>query len=323
MVDHSGVVSLQALRNQMGMSERDIEHRKEMIGLDASDVRRLVALRELIGPRVEEFTSDFFSRLAGLDEARGMMANRAVADRARRLKRDHVAAMVGGDYGAAYVEQRLELALLYSKVGLDARTFLAAFHHMLNGISVAIMQAADKPMDGFEAVMSLNKIAFFDIGIIVDVLVFERERVIRQQQEAIHELSTPVLQIRDRMLLLPLIGLIDTHRARLITENLLHSIRSKRAKVAVMDITGVATIDSRVANHLIQTITAARLMGARVIVTGLSADVAQSLVALGIELTKLVSVGDLQGGIEDAERLLGYRVVRVSPGAGPQSSLDE
>jgi rsbT co-antagonist protein RsbR len=73
--------------------------------------------------------------------------------------------------------------------------------------------------------MSLKKVAFFDIGIIVDILVFERERIIRQQQEPIRELSTPVLQIRDRLLLLPIIGIIDTHRTRMITENLLHAVR--------------------------------------------------------------------------------------------------
>jgi rsbT co-antagonist protein RsbR len=79
-----------------------------------------------------------------------------------------------------------------------------------------------------------------------------------------------------------------------------------------MDITGVATIDSKVANHLIQTVTAARLMGAQVIVTGLSSEVAQSLVVLGIDFAKLNTVGDLQGGIEEAERLLGYRSVQVA-----------
>ncbi|HEY3252748.1 MAG TPA: STAS domain-containing protein, partial [Polyangiaceae bacterium] len=167
------------------------------------------------------------------------------------------------------------------------------------------------PLEGFEAFMSLKKVAFFDIGIIVDVMVFERERVIHQQQDAIRELSTPVLQIRDRLLLLPIIGVIDTHRARLITESLLRAIRANRAKVVVMDITGVATIDSKVANHVIQTVTAAKLMGATVIVTGLSAEVAQSLVVLGIDLAKLNTVGDLQGGLEEAELLLGYHVVRA------------
>ena len=107
--------------------------------------------------------------------------------------------------------------------------------------------------------------------------------------------------------------MIDTHRARLVTEGLLRAIRANRAKVVVMDVTGVATIDSKVANHLIQTVTAAKLMGATVIVTGLSAEVAQSLVALGIDLTKLNTVGDLQGGLEEGERLLGYRVSMAEP----------
>ena len=84
-----------------------------------------------------------------------------------------------------------------------------------------------------------------------------------------------------------------------------------------MDITGVATIDSKVSNHLLQTVTAARLMGAHVIVTGLSAEVAQSLVALGIELSKLNTVGDLQGGLEEAERILGYSVLTTAGDAGP------
>jgi rsbT co-antagonist protein RsbR len=119
-----------------------------------------------------------------------------------------------------------------------------------------------------------------------------------------------VLQIRDRLLLLPIIGVIDTHRARLITDGLLHAIRDTRAKVVVMDVTGVATIDTKVANHLLQTVAAARLMGAHVIVTGLSSDVAQALVGLGLDLAQLDTAGDLQGGIEEAERILGYRTVR-------------
>jgi rsbT co-antagonist protein RsbR len=165
------------------------------------------------------------------------------------------------------------------------------------------------PQAGFDIFMSLKKVAFFDIAIIVDTLIDERERVIRAQQEAIRELSTPVIQIRDRLLILPMIGMIDSERALQLTENLLQAIRANRARVVVMDITGVAAVDSKVANHLIQTVAAARLMGATVIVTGLSADVAQALVALGVDLGRINTIGDLQGGLEEAERLLGYKVV--------------
>ena len=139
--------------------------------------------------------------------------------------------------------------------------------------------------------------------------VRERERIIREQQEAIRELSTPVLQVRERLLILPIIGLIDPHRARQLTEQLLRGIRANRAKVVVIDITGVAAMDANVANHLVLTVESARLLGARVIVTGLSPEIAQTLVNIGVDLGKMNTVGDLQGGIEEAERLLGYKVV--------------
>jgi rsbT co-antagonist protein RsbR len=141
--------------------------------------------------------------------------------------------------------------------------------------------------------------------------VQERERIIRQQQEAIRELSTPVLPVRERLLILPIIGVIDPQRARQLTEQLLRGIRNNRAKVAVMDITGVPAIDSSVANHLVQTVESARLLGATVIVTGLSPEIAQTLVTIGVDLGKITTVGDLQGGIEEAERLLGYKVILI------------
>jgi rsbT co-antagonist protein RsbR len=145
--------------------------------------------------------------------------------------------------------------------------------------------------------------------------VQERERIIRQQQEAIRELSTPVLQVRDRLLILPIIGVIDPQRARQLTEQLLRGIRANRAKVVVVDITGVPSVDATVANHLVQTVDASRLMGANVIVTGLSSEIAQTLVTIGVDLGKINAVGDLQGGIEEAERLLGYKVIMTGESA--------
>jgi rsbT co-antagonist protein RsbR len=149
--------------------------------------------------------------------------------------------------------------------------------------------------------------------------VQERERIIRQQQEAIRELSTPVLQVRERLLILPIIGVIDPQRARQLTEQLLRGIRANRAKVVVIDITGVPAVDATVANHLVQTVDASRLMGATVIVTGLSSEIAQTLVTIGVDLTKMKTIGDLQGGIEEAERLLGYKVTMMQ--APPEQAL--
>jgi rsbT co-antagonist protein RsbR len=121
-----------------------------------------------------------------------------------------------------------------------------------------------------------------------------------------------VLQVRERLLILPMIGVIDPQRARQLTEQLLRGIRTNRAKVVVIDITGVAAMDVTVANHMVQTVEASRLLGATVIVTGLSPEIAQTLVTIGVDLGKMNTVGDLQGGIEQAERLLGYKVVTLA-----------
>ncbi len=147
--------------------------------------------------------------------------------------------------------------------------------------------------------------------------VDERERVIRQQQDALRELSTPVLQVRERLLILPIIGVLDAERARQLTQQLLTGIRTHRAKVVVIDTTGVPDVDESVANHLVQTVDASRLMGASVIITGLSPLIAQTLVTIGVDLSKMDTIGDLQGGLEEAERLLGYAVTRQNGLAGP------
>ena len=164
----------------------------------------------------------------------------------------------------------------------------------------------DRVLDAYEP--AANRIA----NTVAVSFVEERERVIRQQQDALRELSTPVLQVRERLLILPIIGVLDTQRAQQLTEQLLRGIRTHRAKVVVIDITGVPDVNETVADHLVRAVDASRLMGAGVIITGLSSDIAQTLVAIGVDLDKMNTVGDLQGGIEEAERTLGFTVTRTA-----------
>jgi rsbT co-antagonist protein RsbR len=176
-----------------------------------------------------------------------------------------------------------------------ARSLFAKYH--------ADFTKLNRVLDAYEP--AANRIA----NTVAVSFVRERERVIREQQEAIRVLSTPVLPVRERLLILPVIGTVDPLRARQLTEQLLRGIRTNRARVVVMDITGVPAMDATVANHLVLTVEASRLLGATVIVTGLSPELAQTLVNIGVDLSKMNTVGDLQGGIEEAERLLGYKVV--------------
>jgi rsbT co-antagonist protein RsbR len=300
------------------VTEHDIERWKQIAGIEPDDVTRIGALKDVIVPRLDQHVGAFFDALAKFGAGQLLFAKHSAIEEARRRKREHLQAMLSGKYDRRYVEERIVLGLMYSEYGVEAREFMGAFQRLLRSMSEDIVKKFPGDVTvAFANYMSLAKIGTFDRSIICDVLIAERERTISLQRQAIRELSTPVLQVRDQILILPIIGLLDSDRASRLTRDLLAAIRATRCKIVVMDITGVAAVDSRVANHMIQTVAAARLMGSRVIITGLSADVAQALVALGIDLSGIDTKSDLQSGLERAERSLGYRVIRSGDAAPP------
>lgn len=132
--------------------------------------------------------------------------------------------------------------------------------------------------------------------------------LIAQQSRSLLELSTPVINLLEGILLLPLIGVVDTLRAQQIMENLLQAIVANESRVAMLDITGVPIIDTQVAQHLMKTVAAARMLGAEVILTGISPESAQILVTLGIDMRAIRTLGSLQAGIREAFRLIGKQI---------------
>lgn len=303
---------------EMEITERDVVRRKEFLEFREEDAETLRKLNEIAQKYADPVIEDLYRHFHSFEETKAFFHDPKVLERVKRLQKEYFLRLTQGDYGADYVSNRLRIGTVHERINLAPKWYLGAYNFYLRAVVKWLQEAfAHNPQAAFSSFLSLMKLVFLDIGLAMDTYIFARDTTMRKQQEAIRELSTPVLQIRDRLLLLPIIGVIDSQRAQLITGGLLQSIRANRAKVVVMDVTGVATIDSKVANHLLQTITAARLMGAAVIVTGLSPEVAQALVALGIDLGKFNTVGDLQGGIEQAERMLGYRVIQT--GAEPVS----
>jgi rsbT co-antagonist protein RsbR len=308
----------QLLPHEMEIDEEEVARRKEFLQFRDEDAQVLKGLGEIARKYADPVIEEFYQHILTFEETQAFFRDPKVLERVKRQQREYFLRLTEGEYGADYVANRLRIGTVHERIKLAPKWYLGMYNFYLRLVANRLLEAFPKePAKAFSSFLTLMKLVFLDIGLAVDTYIYARESTMRKQQEAIRELSTPVLQIRDRLLLLPIIGVIDTHRARIITDGLLHSIRATRAKVVVMDVTGVATIDTKVANHLIQTVTAARLMGAHVIVTGLSSDVAQALVGLGLDLGKLNTVGDLQGGIEEAERILGYRTVRAADAAAP------
>lgn len=141
-------------------------------------------------------------------------------------------------------------------------------------------------------------------------VIEEHARVIREQEESIRELSTPVLQVRNGLLIHPIIGTVDIHRARQLTAQLLTSVRDRRGRVVLMDLTGVPTLEVPVATQLVRAVEAVRLLGATLIICGISPEAARALATTGLDLGALHAVGDLEDGIILAEERLGLSVER-------------
>jgi rsbT co-antagonist protein RsbR len=141
-----------------------------------------------------------------------------------------------------------------------------------------------------------------------------REEIISRQQQELMELSTPVVKLWDGILALPIIGTLDSARTQVVMENLLQAVVATNSKFAIIDITGVPTVDTVVAQHLLKTMTAARLMGAECIISGVRPQIAQTIVHLGINLESVVTKAKLSDAFALALKLSGRTVTRLAAG---------
>ncbi|MBD3286649.1 STAS domain-containing protein [candidate division WOR-3 bacterium] len=148
----------------------------------------------------------------------------------------------------------------------------------------------------------------------------EKLDLIEKQREAIEELSTPIIKIWDQVLVLPLIGVLDTRRSQSLTENLLTEISASQSKVVILDITGVPTVDSAVANHLLKTVASVKLLGAECVITGIKPEVAQTIVHLGVDLSEVETLANLAEGLKLAFDHLSFKMAdnRKKPTTGLQ-----
>ncbi len=294
---------------------QELAQRKRFLEFGDEDVARLAGINDLARRYAGAVIDDFYRHLLSFEDTRSFFKDPQVLQRVKNMQKEYFLRLTQGNYDLAYAQDRLRIGAIHERIRLPIKSYLGMYNYYLRAVAAKLTDAfRKKPGDAWATFLSLLKLTFLDMGLAIDTYIASSERTIRAQQEAIQELPTPVLPFREGMLIVPIIGIIDSQRARQLTEQLLGSIRSNRAKMVVIDITGVQSVDSRVANHIVQTVEAARLMGARVIIAGISPEVAQTMVTLGIDLGRILTVGDLQSGIERAEQLLGYVVTRSRSG---------
>lgn len=300
------------------ISSEEVERRKAFLQFGDEDVAVLEGANEIAKRYADSVIQDFYRHILSFDDTKAFFTDPDVLNHVQQMQKAYFTRLTQGNYDHAYVTNRVRIGAIHERVGLPVKSYLGMYCFYLRTVLERLREEyRDTPEQAMVVFNSLIKLTFFDMGLAIDTYIESRERTIEGQQEAIRELSTPVLLLRPALLLLPIIGLIDTQRARQLTEQLLRSVRANRAKVVVIDVTGVPSVDTKVANHLLLAVEAARLMGATSIITGIAPDIAQTMVKLGIDLMRIRTVGDLQSGIEEAERLLGYRVITLEAAEQP------
>lgn len=195
----------------------------------------------------------------------------------------------------------------------EVATFVFSLKQPLFDLLRAQMAAGSESLtdETWAANVLLDKLGLYT----TEIYQKTREEVIARQQSEMLELSTPVVKLWDGILALPMIGTLDSGRTQVVMETLLDRIVETGAQIAILDITGVPTVDTLVAQHLIKTVTAARLMGADCIISGIRPQIAQTIVHLGVDLSSIITKTSLADAFALALQRRSMRVVKVQPAA--------
>lgn len=203
-----------------------------------------------------------------------------------------------------------EICTFYAKKGISAELTAGYIFSLKDTLIETIEEEIHKYSNLSHSAMLLSKDLLEPMALYTyKIFVNAREEIIKQQAMAIAELSTPVIQLWDSVLALPLIGTVDSARAKQIMENLLNEIVKSKSSQVIIDITGVPVVDTGVADRLMRTVEAARLLGADCILTGISPAIAQTLVLVGIDLSGIQTRATLKNGLELALQNLNIKII--------------
>jgi rsbT co-antagonist protein RsbR len=213
-----------------------------------------------------------------------------------------------------------EISIMRARQGFSPRE-TSAYVLSLKEVFSQVLEERfrDEPMVLYKEILSINKIMDSLSLLTMETYIKGREEVILRQTNEMSEISTPVIRVWEGILALPIIGTLDSARTQVVMEALLEEIVATGSRIAILDISGVPTVDSLVAQHLIKTVSAARLMGAECIISGIRAEIAQTIVHLGIDLTNIYTKASLASALKMSFSMLNIQVTRAAQN-GPVGS---
>lgn len=290
------------------LDEAAIASRRAFFGIGEEDLARLASLRPLADKITDGIVEGFYALLLGHPDTKKFFGDEATIRRVKRTQREYFLGLFSGRCDTAYVEDRLRVGAMHERIGLAPTWYLGAYRQYLQLVRERFDAEIKDPTEARAAFLSVQRIVFFDVALAIDTYIAANLEALGRHQAAIRELSTPVIRVYERVLLLPLVGAVDSHRAQQIMESVLQNVVDAQARCIIIDIAGVPVVDTRVADNLLKTAAAVRLLGAEVVLTGITAQVARTMVQLGLDVSSMQTVSRLSDGIELALGMVGKTI---------------
>jgi rsbT co-antagonist protein RsbR len=273
-----------------------------LFGATETDFERVRRLGKLVAPRIDEFIERFYAYLqtALRSDFDMHFPDQTTISRAQSAFRRAWLEFFEARWDEAYVQSRAHIGEVHAQLQIEPRHYIAA---MNRAIEIWIDELYSGGIDEQEwsgTRAAMRRLVLMEAALVVDVYSRRTGEVIAQQSRALIDMSTPIAALWDGILMLPIVGILDSRRAEDIMQRMLEQVAEKQAIVFILDISGVAVVDTAVANHLIRMTKAARLMGCETIVSGLSPSVARTIVELGIDVGDMRTTGNLRDALRVA-----------------------
>ncbi len=249
---------------------------------------------------------EFYKWLPEVPEFKQLFSKPGLIEHVKKTQVTYWMEFFACDLNDEYVAYRAKIGNLHAQIKLPIYSYIAA---MSFSSEWWIKNIEQKKTDNIFALLSsLNKLMQFDAAVVSAAYTEATNNLIEQQNRTLMELSTPTIQLWDRVLVLPIVGVLDSKRAQDMSDTMLEKVGRTEAKIVIMDIMGVPTVDSSVANHLFKITKATRLMGCECILSGISPEIAQTLVQLGAELGEIETTATLRDAFQLALGKLHYTI---------------
>ncbi len=284
----------------------------QQYGISHQDLARIQAFASVVEPQMDEMVDSWYDWLKTQPEFAQYFSEADTLKRVQGLQHSYWQLFMSGNIDEAYVARRRRVGEAHARIGLPLNTYFAGMNRFLDCFREVAIAAEMEDQERLATQYSVTKLLHLDTAIVVDTYNAMVEETLTAQSRSLLEMSTPVTNIWDGILLLPLVGLIDSRRARDVMNATLEKIAQTQARLFILDISGVGVVDTAVANHLIKISRATRLMGCESIISGVSPSIAQTIVDLGIEVGDLKTTSTMKDALATAFAELGMDIDQAS-----------